>query len=29
MAADGTNERALLDDVGFSEDWGLARPAVY
>ncbi|MBI1878333.1 MAG: PD40 domain-containing protein, partial [Chloroflexi bacterium] len=29
MAADGTNERALLDDVGPSDDWGLARPAVY
>jgi Tol biopolymer transport system component len=29
MAADGTNERTLLDNVGPSDDWGLARPAVY
>jgi Tol biopolymer transport system component len=29
MAVDGRNERALVDDVGPSEDWGLARPAVH
>jgi hypothetical protein len=29
MAIDGSNERALLDNVGPSDDWGLARPAVY
>jgi tetratricopeptide (TPR) repeat protein len=29
MAVDGSNERALLDNVGPSDDWGLARPAVY
>jgi Tol biopolymer transport system component len=29
MAVDGRNERPLIDNVGPSEDWGLARPAVY
>jgi tetratricopeptide (TPR) repeat protein len=29
MAADGSNERVIVDDVGPSDDWGLARPAVY
>ncbi len=29
MAGDGSNERTLIDDVGPSDDWGLARPAVY
>ncbi len=29
MAADGSHERVIVDKVGFSEDWGLARPAVY
>jgi dipeptidyl aminopeptidase/acylaminoacyl peptidase len=29
MAVDGRTERALIDDVGPSEDWGLARPAVH
>ncbi|MCB0156292.1 MAG: PD40 domain-containing protein, partial [Anaerolineae bacterium] len=28
MAIDGTGERLVQDDVGVSEDWGLARPAV-
>jgi TolB protein len=28
MALDGTNVRLVQDDVGASEDWGLARPAV-
>lgn len=29
MAVDGRNDRPLIDKVGQSEDWGLARPAVY
>jgi Tol biopolymer transport system component len=28
MAADGTNERVVRTNVGFSDDWGRARPAV-
>ncbi|RME79582.1 MAG: hypothetical protein D6784_00460, partial [Chloroflexi bacterium] len=28
MAVDGSNERLVVDDVGPSDDWGLARPAV-
>ena len=29
MAVDGTNERIVRDNVGPSDDWGLARPAVH
>lgn len=29
MAADGTHERVVKEDVGPSDDWGLARPAVH
>ena len=28
MAVDGSNDHAILDNVGFSTDWGLARPAI-
>jgi len=28
MAVDGRNERIIVDNVGASDDWGLARPAV-
>jgi Tol biopolymer transport system component len=29
MSLDGRDERVVVDDVGLSEDWGLARPAVH
>ena len=29
LSVDGLNERIVIDDVGPSDDWGLARPAVY
>jgi Tol biopolymer transport system component/tetratricopeptide (TPR) repeat protein len=29
MAVDGTHERVVKEDVGPSDDWGLARPAVH
>ena len=29
MSVEGTNERIVRDNVGPSDDWGLARPAVY
>jgi hypothetical protein len=29
LAVDGSRERLVKEDVGFSEDWGLARPAVH
>jgi Tol biopolymer transport system component len=29
MAIDGANERLIKEDVGPSDDWGLARPAVH
>jgi tetratricopeptide (TPR) repeat protein len=29
MSLDGRNERPIMEDVGPSDDWGLARPAVY
>jgi Tol biopolymer transport system component len=29
MSVDGRQERAIMDDVGPSDDWGLARPAVH
>ncbi len=29
MAVDGSNERVVKEDVGPSNDWGLARPAVH
>jgi Tol biopolymer transport system component len=28
LSVDGLNERIVVDDVGPSDDWGLARPAV-
>jgi Tol biopolymer transport system component len=28
MAVDGSNERTIRTDIGQSDDWGLARPAV-
>ena len=29
MAIDGSHERIVKEDVGPSDDWGLARPAVH
>ena len=29
LSVDGLSERVVADDVGPSDDWGLARPAVY
>lgn len=29
MSVEGTNERIVRDNVGPSDDWGMARPAVY
>jgi TolB protein len=29
LAVDGSRERLVKEDVGFSDDWGLARPAVH
>jgi hypothetical protein len=29
MKLDGSDERKVQEGVGFSDDWGLARPAVH
>jgi Tol biopolymer transport system component len=29
MSVDGENERTIIDNVGQSNDWGMARPDVY